>query len=55
MCFMESILMNPGELLTGKVISGIEAEPIVDRAGNALAVKIRTGSASSGVIFQASG
>ncbi|MDR6295901.1 MAG: EAL domain-containing protein [Pantoea dispersa] len=40
--------MNLSEVLTGKVISGTEAEPIVDRAGNVLAVKIRTHSAAPG-------
>lgn len=45
---MENILMNLSEVLKGKVISGIEAEPIVDRAGNLLAVKIRTESAIPG-------
>jgi c-di-GMP phosphodiesterase len=44
----ENILMNLSEVLTGKVISGIEAEPIVDREGNVLAVKVRTESATPG-------
>ncbi|ADU72279.1 hypothetical protein [Pantoea sp. At-9b] len=52
---MENILMNLSEVLTGKVISGFEAEPIVDRAGNVLAVKIRTDSATPGWFFRQTG
>ncbi|MGK3126455.1 EAL domain-containing protein [Candidatus Pantoea formicae] len=47
--------MNLSEVLKGKVISGIEAEPIVDRAGNVLAVKIRSGSVSPGWFFRQAG
>lgn len=47
--------MNLSEVLTSKVISGYGAEPIVDTAGNVVAVNIRTESASPGGFFSNSG
>ena len=55
MCVLENIVVNLSEVLTGKVISGYEAEPIVDRAGNVLAVKIRKDSATPGWFFRQAG
>lgn len=48
-------MSNLSEVLKGKVINGYEAEPIIDRAGNILAVKISTRRASPNGFFRQAG